>query len=145
MKSIIILFCVLCYCGCNNEKNHACPNRLDLQMKFYDVGINNLTDTSYYHYVVVKNYNSKCIDSACIADAVYSYFSNVHLKKPIVSISLYKPSADFYEGETSQDWSELNKSCIAEVFLDNKGKIDGFRFYDSNGVDFIEDKKWSPR
>ena len=98
----------------------------------------------YLHNIYIENFEKKCIDSLQFIKISRKYIDTIRVGKPIDILKFYSSKKDFIEGETSQVWSEVNKSCLLSISFDKTSNPVDFVFYNDNGQIIYWGNRWYP-
>lgn len=136
IKSAIILF-ILLFPSCKTESK--CHLK-EIKTIFYDKG-----SREYIHYVLIKDFDRKCMDSIQMIRIAKKYADTVKYGKPALAIKFYNSDGDFISGETSQPMDEINESCLVHISFDSSMRPVDFIFYGDNGDIVYWGNKWRPK
>jgi hypothetical protein len=145
MKFYLSLLLVVAGCtffSCKSEKKDLCIIK-KVNTLFTTIGIHD-NDTGYAHYVLLKDFSRKCIDSITILKVARAYIDSVKLAKPIKVILFFDSDKHFYKNETSQDMDEINKNCLVVIGFNNKQNPNYFIFYNDKGIRTYWGERWLP-
>lgn len=125
----------------------SCKKGLECEFKtikriFFDVGKQD-GNISYYHHVVITNFDKECIDSATIISISSKYLDTLTQGKPVCSLKFYNTDNSFIKNETAQLWTEVDKHCLVQIFFEAGKRVPyKFRFYSTDGNSFEEKSTW---
>lgn len=97
------------------------------------------------HYVYVDSLTANCNDSALMMRVLSRYLLNAKHTYHIRSLNLLTDTTSFDMGETiSQNWSEINRHSILDIYYDHAMQIKEFAFYDKEGQRCYLGPLWRP-
>lgn len=141
----IILLSVLLFTkiSCRTSTIQNCQIK-EIKTLFTTVGIHD-RDTAYGHYILIKDFSRKCMDSATMVNVALRYSDTVKVGNPLDVIMFFNSDKDFIPNETSQVMEEINRSCLVVIGLDEKNrKPNDFIFYNEKGERLYWGDRWLP-
>jgi hypothetical protein len=140
---VLVLISIFAFSSCKEEKAKTCILK-EIRTLFTTIGIHD-RDTSYGHYILVKDFSKKCMDSVTMVNLALRYIDTVKIGKPVGVVMFFNSDKDFIQNETSQIMEEINKSCLVVIGLDEKSnKPDDFIFYNDKGERIYWGGRWLP-
>ena len=101
--------------------------------------------TGYAHYILIKDFDRKCMDSATMVNISLKYIDTVNVGRPGDVIKLFSTDKDFIPNETSQVMEEINKNCLVSFLFDkNTKQPKEFLFYNNKGEIIYWGDRWKP-
>lgn len=99
---VIIMFLCVFTTGCTKKTSNTsdCQFKIKKFYTLYTVG-NGLV--SYFHDVVVENYDESCFKNYNFIDISMAYADTASLDTPISSITFYKPTDEVLNAHKNQD------------------------------------------
>ncbi len=143
MKNTIILIIVILSCSSKPTNHGLCG----YQQTNFKLILNIITDmeNAEDHCVFVDSLSDNCNDSAMLVETVYRYLQTAKHQYQIKSVNFVTDTSDFDLGETiSQNWPDINKHSILDVYLDDEMKIKQFNFFDNQGQYCYQGPAWRP-
>ncbi len=143
MKNTIILIIVFLSCSSKATKDGLCRYE---QTNFKLVlNITTPMENVEDHYVFLDSLSNNCLDSALLILTLFRYLQTAEHQYQIRNISFVTDTSAFDFGETiSQHWTEINKHCILDVWLDDEKKLREYTFYGADGKYCYRGPLWQP-
>jgi len=126
--------------NCNSPKVNC--ELKSIRTLFITFGKRDGADTSYSHYILLKEFSKKCIDSATILAIVQKYCDTVSIGKPVRLVNLFNSTKNFIPGEVAQIGDLINRDCLVKIFLNEAKYPETFIFYDDKGQVMQETSTW---
>lgn len=143
MKKITILIIVFLSCSSKPTKEGLCGYQQTNFKLILNITTSMINEED--HYVYADSLSDNCNDSAMLVETVYRYLQNAKHQYHIRSVNFLTDTSDFDMGETiSQNWPEINKNCILNVYFDDAMKIKEFNFFDNQGQYCYQGPAWRP-
>src|SRR3982751_5018209 len=134
-KNTPLLFLILFIGGisCNSNSSTQCELKT-IKTLFTTEGIYEGKITGYTHYILIKDFSKKCIDSTTMVNMALKYIDTVSVGRPADVLMFFNSDKDFIPNETSQVMKEINKSCLVVIGFDERTrKPNDFIFYNEKG------------
>lgn len=128
-------------CSCSHKKEPICK-LTHVETIETSVASNYKGVKSYIHYILVKDFSKRCLDSTEMVNLALKYIDTVKELKPVDVTKFYFSNKDFVHGE-SQEMSKIEKSCLFSITFKNN-KIELFTFYNNSGDEIYNGSKWRP-
>lgn len=130
--------------SCNSHVTESCEVKA-INTLYTIPGVYEGKITGYSHYVLIRNFNRACMDSAKMVRLALKYSDTIKVGKPADIIMFFNSDKDFIPNEISQDMDKINKSCLVIIDLDLKNKKPtNFIFYNKRGERTYWGNRWLP-
>lgn len=134
---VMILIGVFSY-SCGVKKQKSCTIS-EVQTIFFD-GLNE----DYVHYVLIEDYDRKCMDSAKMVNLAKKYADTITQGKPALMIKFFNSDEAFIPNEVSQPMREIEKSGLVTISFNKEMVPTTFIFYNDNGDWVYRGSEWKP-
>jgi hypothetical protein len=99
--------------------------------------------TGFSHYILIKDFPRKCMDSTTFVTMAVKYVDTVNANKPADVLMFFNSDKYFIPNETSQVMEDINKSCLVVIGFDKKNaKPIDFIFYNESGKRIYWGNRW---
>lgn len=143
MNIVVLSALLIAEISCSSSNVRDC-NIKEIKTLFTTIGIHD-KDTSFAHYILIKDFPKKCLDSTAMVNLALKYIDTVKQGRPADVIMFFNSDKDFIPNRTSQVIEEINKSCLVSIGFDLKSrKPKQFLFYNDEGERIYWGDRWQP-
>lgn len=139
----LVFFVGLSTYACNAKRQTSCKVK-EVRTIFFDRSNNGFLH--YIHYVLIKDYDRKCMDSTTMVNMAKKYADTISEGRPATMIKFFNSDRAFIPNEVSQPMRDIQKSGLVTISFNKKMEPTTFTFYDENDGSWLYDgTEWKPK
>lgn len=143
LRNLSIVSGLLVIAACKGRHNNSDCELQEIKTLFTVRGMQSGTDTGYAHYILIREFSRECMDSATIVNIGLKYIDTVSTDNPVDMLNIYNSDKDFILGEVSQNWEDVDKSCLVQIWINKQSrKPEHFVFFNDKGERINEGDRW---